>query len=214
MSGRPPSRSDEPLVRAGKRLSWLLRHGACAIGLAMDAAGWVDVGDVLAAARLTPAQLDALVRLNDKARYERRDGRIRATQGHSLEGCPVTLEALEASWTPYAPAAPAEAAAVYHGTRLEALPGIARDGILRGERSHVHLARRPDSHVGKRTNVDVLLEIACERLRAAGYELFESPNGVVLARHVPPDCVVAVHARSRRAAACGPDALSAPFRRV
>lgn len=180
--------------RASHQLSWLLRHGANEAGLEMDAAGWAEIADVLRVLRMSRTTLEDAVRDNNKARYEVRGQRIRACQGHSRERMPVTLEALETSWAPYTEPGP-----VWHGTRIVALAGIAREGILAGERTHVHLAEALDSTVGKRANVDVMLEVSPARLAAHGIGLFVSPNGVILTRWVPPAAVVGLKAMTDRA---------------
>jgi putative RNA 2'-phosphotransferase len=185
--------------RGSHKLSWLLRHGASEAGLDMDAAGWADVGDVLRTLGMSRAALDNAVRENNKARFDVRGGRIRACQGHSLAGTPVTLEALEASWERYEGDGP-----VWHGTRAATVGSIAREGILPGERTHVHLAEALDSTVGKRANV----EVSPARLSAAGVGLFVSPNGVLLARSVPPVAIVGLRCMTDRARRQG-DALSA-----
>lgn len=181
--------------RASHKLSALLRHRASEAGLAMDAAGWADIAAVLRVLGLPRATLDAAVRENNKARFEVRGDRIRACQGHSREGMPVTLEALEASWDRRA-----GSGSVWHGTRVSAVEGIAREGILPGERTHVHLAEAIDSTVGKRANVDVLIEVSPARLAEAGIDLFVSPNGVILARIVPTSAIVGLRAAGDRAA--------------
>jgi putative RNA 2'-phosphotransferase len=166
------------------KMAWLLRHGAGERGLAMDAQGFASIADVARALGVEAEAIQRVVRTNNKQRYEIRGERIRASQGHSREGMPVTVEALEASWTIYAEDAP-----VWHGTNPGAVDGIRAKGILPGDRTHVHLARATDSKVGKRANVSVLIEVVPERVRAHGLTLFESPNGVILVRHVPPDCI-------------------------
>ncbi len=176
--------SNQGSTGASKKLSWLLRHGAGEAGLDMDAAGWAEVDDVRRVLHLGRDALEAAVRDNTKARLERRGTRIRACQGHSLRDMPVTCEALEASWAPHPGDAP-----VFHGTRVAALEGIAREGILPGERTHVHLAEAMDSAVGKRAAVDVMLAVSPARLREQGIGLHRSPNGVLLARQVPPSCI-------------------------
>ena len=172
------------ITRTSHTLSALLRHGAGAAGLAMDAAGWARVDDVLRAARLSRELLDAAVADNGKARFELRDGRIRACQGHSRAGMPVTLEALEASWDE-----DLRTDAIWHGTSPEAAESIAREGLLPGQRTHVHLAEATDSKVGKRAGVAVLLGVDPTALRAEGLRVYRSPNGVLLARRVPAACV-------------------------
>ncbi|MEL6343594.1 MAG: tRNA 2'-phosphotransferase [Myxococcota bacterium] len=186
--------NDLTLKKRSRYLSWLLRHGAIESRLPMDAAGWARIDDVLSKTRLSRSVLDVIVARNNKSRLEIDGDRIRASQGHSLEGVPVTQDALEASWTIYR-----RPGNVFHGTQPDAVPGIAELGILRRARSHVHLADRPQSRVGKRANIGVLLEISPQKLRDAGQELFVSPNGVVLTRHVPVEAIVALRPLSRRA---------------
>lgn len=171
--------------RLSHEMSSILRHRAGDLGLDMDAAGWVRVDELLPHLKVPRAAVDEVVASNNKARFEIRGELIRASQGHSLEGMPVTQEALEASWTEYTADGP-----IFHGTRIDAIEGIGRDGIMRGDRTHVHLATSPNSRVGKRNNVAVLLTVASERLRQAGYRVFSSQNGVLLTRHVPPGCIV------------------------
>lgn len=177
--------------RIGKRLSWLLRHGAVATGLPMDGAGWVPIPAVLAEVGVDRATLDEVVATDDKGRLEVDGERIRCCQGHSLAGTPVRVDALEASWTRVGPAEP-----LWHGTRLEALEAIRREGLRPMDRSHVHLAGARQDRVGKRDQVHVLLGVAPDRLV---HPVFRSPNGVYLVREVPPDCIVEVVPVTRRA---------------
>ena len=185
---------EHPLKQISHHMSALLRHRAGEVGLRMDAAGWVDLEELVEHLGVPRHLVEEAAQHNNKARFEVSGERIRASQGHSLEGMPVTREALEASWTVFASDDP-----LWHGTRTEVAESIAREGILRGERSHVHLAASRESHVGKRANVGVLLEISPARLRAAGQTIYESPNGVILCRHVPPGCIVDIHPMSRSA---------------
>lgn len=186
------------MTDTSKKLSWLLRHGAPSLGIAMDDAGWVAVDDVLRALGLQRSRLDEVVENNTKNRLELRGDRVRASQGHSREGMPVTLAGLEASWEEVHGDAP-----IWHGTSVDAVRGIAREGIRPAARTHVHCTDALDSAVGKRANVDVMLEISPARLRARGIGVFRSQNGVILAREVPVGCVVGLVpmvARARREA--------------
>ncbi|WP_437736141.1 RNA 2'-phosphotransferase [Sorangium sp. So ce1335] len=186
------------LTDTSKKLSWLLRHGAPSLGIAMDDAGWVAVDDVLGALGMTRSRLDEVVANNTKNRLELRGDRVRASQGHSREGMPVTLAGLEASWEEVHVDAP-----IWHGTSVDAVRGIARDGIRPAARTHVHCTDALDSAVGKRARVDVMLEISPARLRTRGIRVFRSQNGVILARQVPVGCVVGlvpIAARAQREA--------------
>lgn len=187
------SKTDTKAVtQASKKLSWLLRHGAAEAGVAMDADGWAKIDDVLRAVRLPRAMFERAVAQNDKKRFEVDGELVRACQGHS-SGM-VSNEAMEASWTELT----ADDGVVWHGTSVEAIDGIAKSGIVAVSRTHVHLAEATDSKVGKRASVDVLLGVSIAAMRAQGERLWKSPNGVILARHVPALAITAVKAATRR----------------
>ncbi|MBN8613583.1 MAG: RNA 2'-phosphotransferase [Deltaproteobacteria bacterium] len=177
-----------------RTLSYLLRHGANEAGLSMDAAGWVPVEEITRRLSLTRAELERAVASNTKSRLELRADRIRCCQGHSMAGTPVTHEALEASWRVYE-----GDDRVVHGTFVEAVASIAKEGIRPIERTHVHLAPAAESHVGKRANVHVMLGVSVERVRACGVEVFEAGNGVILTRRVPIEAIVSLTTLTRRA---------------
>jgi putative RNA 2'-phosphotransferase len=170
--------------RDSRVISKLLRHTAGERGLTMSADGWAEITDVLRVLGLTRERLDVAVRENDKQRLQVDGERIRACQGHSLAGMPVTREALENSWERVYPSD-----LLWHGTSREALPAIQREGLRAGRRTHVHLAPAKNSHVGRRTRVEVLLGVDC-----ADLAVYRAPNGVLLTREVPADAIVRVDA--------------------
>ncbi|WNG20057.1 RNA 2'-phosphotransferase [Cystobacter fuscus] len=187
-SSRRPEKELQALARKSKKLSWLLRHGAREMGLVMDSAGFALIGEVLRMTGLSREELDEVVAENNKSRYEVRGKQVRAVQGHSLEGTPVTLDGLEHSWDEVLADAP-----LYHGTSVAAARAIlSGEGIHSAARTHVHLAAAVDSTVGKRAGVDVLLVISPARLRASGLRIFRAPNGVLLARAIPAATIVDV----------------------
>lgn len=174
-----------------RRLTWLLRHGAAQQGLVMDAAGFVSVAELCAHLRLPEPELAQILAQDQKSRFERQGERVRAAQGHSVALGSVTLDGLEASW-----ARCSSSDLLWHGTHPDAARGIAREGILPMARTHVHLATHPDSPVGRRAGVSVLLGVSPQALANAGLTVYLSPNGVALVRRVPPDSVVAVRGRA------------------
>ena len=188
--------NEEQIKKLSMKLSWLLRHGANETGLQMDNAGWAEVASVRRELRIDEEQLQQVVRENNKSRLQLENGRIRACQGHSPSGTPVTLEALEASWKPFE-----GAGVIWHGTNIDALVAIARDGLLPMGRTHVHLAETEESKVGKRANTPVLLAVSVEKLVTAGLSVFVSQNGVLLVRRVPVTAIVDLDTRSRAATA-------------
>lgn len=185
---------DRNLVKKSKQLSRVLRHSASELGLDMDEAGWVDVDQVLRTLHMSRADLELVVRDNNKGRLQLEGERVRACQGHSLDNEAITREGLERSWAVYT-----SDASVWHGTNIDAVVSIASEGILAVARTHVHLAPAMTSKVGKRASVHVMLEVSPARVRAAGFCLYEAPNGVVLVREIPPACVIGLQAMTKRA---------------
>jgi putative RNA 2'-phosphotransferase len=165
------------VVRLSKRLSYVLRHAPGSAGLTLDDAGWVDVDDLMAALRLTRAELDDVVARNDKQRFafDASGTRIRASQGHSV---PIDL-----GYTPASP--PAE---LFHGTVERYLAAILVEGLRPGNRHAVHLS--PDVEtarkVGARRGRPVVLRVDAAALAAEGAAFTRSANGVWLIDAVPP----------------------------
>jgi|GEM_PF-5553660 len=82
---------------------------------------------------------------------------------------------------------------------LGAIEGIAKEGILAGSRTHVHLMVSLDSKVGIRNQVHVLLEISTQSLQEAGEILYQSSKGVVLVLNVPQCAIVQMIPQTKRA---------------
>jgi putative RNA 2'-phosphotransferase len=173
---------DKRKVRVSKFLSRILRHAPEAVGLTLEAGGWVLVTDLLTSATragmsITREELAEIVRSSDKQRFAFDDAgtKIRANQGHSVE---VDLQ-LEPADPP---------AELYHGTAERNLTAILRDGLLKMARHHVHLS--PDTataiKVGSRHGKPVVLVVDTVKMRGDGHSFFVSANGVWLVEHVPP----------------------------
>nr|WP_248963360.1 RNA 2'-phosphotransferase [Sphaerisporangium perillae] len=168
------------MVRVSKYLAKHLRHQPERIGLTLDASGWVEVETLLRVAGehgfpITMPELEQVVAANDKRRYVIQDGRIRASQGHSV---PVRLD-LPVVEPP---------AILYHGTVARNLPSIRAQGLRPMNRHHVHLSpdRETATRVGARRGVPVVLVADAAAMHAAGHEFQVSANGVWLVDHVPP----------------------------
>lgn len=170
----------DPIVAAGKFLSFVLRHRPDAIGLVLDEAGWAEIDDLLRRAPpdigLTRERIERAVAENDKRRFAISDdgARIRARQGHSVE---VDLRL---------PAA-APPARLYHGTATRFVESIRREGLIKRSRRHVHLSADADTarRVGSRHGEPVVLIVRAEAMAAAGHVFFLSENAVWLTEAVP-----------------------------
>jgi len=177
---------EQHIVRYSKFLSLILRHKPQRIALTLDANGWADVDELIAKAnadgvKITHALLQEVVAKNDKQRFKlSEDGRrIRASQGHSLQ---IDLE--------LQPAQPPER--LYHGTAERFLDSIRAQGLLPGNRQHVHLSMDVETaaKVGRRHGYPVVLEVKAGELYVAGQNFYLSDNQVWLTARVPPKFLI------------------------
>ena len=170
----------DDLIATSRFLSYVLRHRPDAIGVELDAAGWLDI-DVLLAAMATHgrpisrAVLDRVVAGTDKRRLQVQGTRIRAAQGHSV-GVDLQLEPVRPPAT------------LFHGTVDRFLPAILAEGLRPGQRNHVHLSadERTASVVGGRRGDAVVLRIDAAGMHRDGHRFYQAANGVWLTERVPP----------------------------
>ena len=164
-----------------KFLSLVLRHRPESIGIDLDAQGWTPIEALIAKAHrqgteISESELRQVVAESDKQRFAvSEDGmRIRANQGHSV---PVDL-ALNLQTPP---------AVLYHGTVARFLESIRRQGLIQGQRHHVHLSPDRDTavKVGSRRGKAVVLEIDSQQMHKGGSVFYLSQNGVWLTDCVP-----------------------------
>jgi putative RNA 2'-phosphotransferase len=172
----------DKLKKISKSLSYVLRHRPDTMGLTLQDGGWVVVDDLLSAFRrsgneLSLQLLQQVVAENDKQRFEfSEDGKqIRARQGHSTE---VDLG--------YEPCSPPDV--LYHGTATRSVESIFEQGLVKGQRHHVHLSTNKQNmlQVGMRHGKPVVLAIDAARMHADGHAFFVTGNNVWLTDHVPP----------------------------
>ncbi len=170
-------------VRVSKFLSLVLRHRPGKIGIELDEAGWTDVETLIEKARAHGMSFDleelrTVVAENDKKRFALSDDgrRIRASQGHSVD---VELE--------YEPREPPEI--LYHGTVERFLPSIHEQGLIRGQRHHVHHSpdRETATRVGQRPRRPIVIEVLAGEMHTRGIVFYVSANGVWLTEAVPPE---------------------------
>ncbi|MGP3687306.1 RNA 2'-phosphotransferase [Streptomyces sp. IBSNAI002] len=171
---------DKRTVKVSKYVSKHLRHQPERIGLVLDPHGWVEIEDLLRAAKahgfaFSRAELDHVVAANDKQRFAVDGTRIRASQGHTVA---VDLGLPEAEPPSY----------LYHGTVAAALEAIRAEGLRPMARHHVHLSpdRETATRVGARRGRPVVLSVDAGAMRAAGHVFRFSANGVWLVDAVPP----------------------------
>jgi len=170
------------LVHTSKFLSLVLRHRPDRIGLTLDPQGWARVDELIEAAQRARVPLDRellrrVVAENDKQRFAFSDDgeRIRASQGHSV-AVDLGLVAL----------APPEL--LYHGTADRFVESIRLQGLVRRNRTHVHLSpdARTATQVGQRHGRPVVLTVRSGQMHRDGIVFHQSANGVWLTEAVLP----------------------------
>jgi putative RNA 2'-phosphotransferase len=168
-------------IKISKFLSLVLRHKPEEIGIKLDNAGWISVADLLRACHaygfsISQEELEEVVCTSDKQRFAFSADRmrIRANQGHSVE---VELD--------YQALAPPEI--LYHGTARRFLDSIREQGLLKGQRHHVHLSSDEETAitVGARHGKAKVLIIEAMQMHKDGFVFYQSKNGVWLTDSVP-----------------------------
>lgn len=169
------------LTKTSKFLSYVLRHKPESLSLSLDPQGWVNVDELVRAARrhgrsLDRRHLEQVVRQDQKTRFSfSEDGtRIRANYGHSV---PVDLK-LPAAEPP---------AHLYHGTAARFVGAIREQGLIAGSRQHVHLS--PDGasarQVGSRHGRAVVLVVEAAAMHDDHYRFYQTESGIWLTNRVP-----------------------------
>ena len=170
------------IVTISKFMSKYLRHEPEALGLNLEAGGWVLITDLLDGAErhgfpITKAELLQVVAENDKQRFalDNSETKVRANQGHSTS---VDLQLNEVEPPPH----------LYHGTVSKFLDVILIEGLKKMNRHDVHLSKEigTAAKVGERRGKPIILVVDSAKMAADGYKFRLSENGVWLTGHVPP----------------------------
>lgn len=173
-------RSKNNLIQTSRYISLLLRHKPEAAGITLDANGWCDTCQLIAAVSQTRpldmALLERIVAEDEKQRYSFNEdkSKIRANQGHSV-AVDVQLEELE----------PPEY--LWHGTAEKYVDSILREGLLPQSRLYVHLSPDYDTaiKVGSRHGKVVVFRVHTGKMSGDGFRFYRSVNGVWLTKAVP-----------------------------
>lgn len=177
--------NDQEVDSIGRTMAGVLRHFPQRYGLEMDSNGWVDLRDFITALQirnrrlrfLRPHHIVGLIETDPKGRYQFRDGRIRATYGHTFdldldlptENIPDTL---------------------YYPAKEEEVPLMLEAGLKPADRKMVHLSRTWEAalEAGRvRTNNPVVLEIDARTAREKGITIMKAGKTVYLVTEVPAE---------------------------
>jgi len=164
-------------------MSKILRHEPEHAGITLDKNGFVDVVTLIEKLSIPQGKdgLDWIIETNNKKRFEYNldQTKVRACQGHSVEvDSEVKL------------VIPPEK--LYHGTALDTVKQILKDGLKPMSRIHVHLSKDKETaiKVGKRKSEDIrILSIDAKKAHDDGIEFFVSSNDVYLSKFVPSEFI-------------------------
>jgi len=177
--------NDQEVDVIGRTMAGVLRHFPQTYGLAMDANGWVNLYDFIKALGMKnrrlhfvrPHHILGLIETDAKGRYQHRDGRIRATYGHSLD-IELDLPTEDIPDTLFYPASEEECKVF-----LEI-------GLKPGDRKMVHLSgtwHAAHEAGSVRTQNPVILEIDARAARQEGHVIMKAGKTVFLTKEVPPE---------------------------
>ncbi|WFO75093.1 RNA 2'-phosphotransferase [Desulfurococcaceae archaeon MEX13E-LK6-19] len=176
-------------VRLSKLLSGLLRHYPWEARLRIVEEGWVSIDELVEGIRkywrnkelyqwVTREHIIAVATLDPKGRFEIREDKIRARYGHSID---VSIE--------YQLEYPSMR--LYHGTSVDKLPSILREGLKPMKRKFVHMTTSYEDAFenAKRHGTPVVLVVDVDCLKKHYIPVYRASKTVYLAPHVPPECI-------------------------
>ncbi len=165
------------------KLAFLLRHSIDPIYIDLNG-GWAPVEKIIKALKryskdVDLSMLEQIVAQDNKGRYsfDETHTKIRANQGHSIPGVIIEMEQ------------PDPPEFLYHGTSVEFLDSIFKEGLKSQKRLYVHISSDYETavKVGSRHGKPVVLKIRARDFVNDGHELYISSNGVWQAKYVPKE---------------------------
>lgn len=169
-----------PPERISRFLSFLLRHRPDDYPLRFDRQGYVPWEELIDTVQerfqeITAEEVRSVVEGSDKKRFELKEGKVRATYGHSFP-VELGLEGVE-------PPSP-----LYHGTARDLAETILREGLKPRGRQYVHLSASVEeaAAVGKRRDPAPTVLVVDSKAAHASGVLFYSSGPLFLAKEIPP----------------------------
>ena len=170
-------------TKISKAVSYALRHRPDEFGLKLDAEGWVDIYDLTKAVSknlqfaIGREDIEEIISLSEKKRFEISGDRIRATYGHSFD-----------SKIEFQPVEPPEF--LYHGTSERAWESIKQEGLKPMNRQYVHLSsdKATAEKVALRHDKKqvIILTVNSGQMHKDGFKFFHSANdGTWMCEAVP-----------------------------
>jgi putative RNA 2'-phosphotransferase len=177
--------NDQEVEFLVRTMAGVLRHFPERFGVTMDKQGWIDMGDFITALSIKnrrfkfikPHHIIGLVETDAKGRYQYREGKIRATYGHSLE---VELD-LPTHDIPEI---------LYYPTTPEECNVLLGAGLMPADRKMVHLSSTPAAamEAGKvRVENPVILAVAAKKATENGVVIMKAGKTVYTTKEMPAE---------------------------
>jgi putative RNA 2'-phosphotransferase len=170
-------------IELSKYLSFVLRHKPEDCCILLDNQGWTDLDILIKNLNdkdfdIDLSDIQKVVDTDSKNRFTIKDNKIKANQGHSIEGI------IAFDTTPKIPPN-----ILYHGTTLEKWNnGIKQNGLLKMDRHHVHLSMTTNAAkivaIRWKNQTPIILQIDSQSMMS-DHDFFVSENNVWLTDHVP-----------------------------
>lgn len=168
-----------PPERISRFLSYLLRHRPKEYPIAFDRHGFAPWGQVIDIVRgrfreVSEEQMCAVVTGSDKQRFELKEGKVRATYGHSF---PVDLGLEPVEPPPQ----------LYYGTARDLAQSILRTGLRPRDRQYVHLSSSATEAIAvgrRRDPTPAIIVVDAAAAHAEGIR-FVASGPLFLAENVP-----------------------------
>lgn len=165
--------------RISRFLTYILRHRPKEYPLVFDERGYVDWLDLIDIVQerfydVTEEQIRSVIMDSEKKRFELRDGRVRATYGHSF-----AVDFGDASVEP--------PARLYLGAARDLAQSMLRNGLKPRDRQYVHLsvsAEEAESVARRHDPAPAILIIDAKAAHGAGVRFFHT-GPLFLAEEVP-----------------------------
>ena len=193
MGYQPRLLKNPSLRKVSKTLCNILRWTARHVGLNITSDGFVDVQDLLECGRFpstTTDDLHTICKEDDKMRFEMSrdptDGKwkIRATNGHGIPGVNAVSKQLTTN---------DKVGCVVHVTGWCAIQNIARNGLRKFKRNHIHfVARQPtrgETVAGVRHGVDFCVYVDAGKAIEDGIPFWVTRNGVIVSEGDKQGCI-------------------------
>jgi 2'-phosphotransferase len=167
-----------------RTLTGILRFNSINKGLDMNEEGYVLLSDIMTLMNLTYDDITSIVKNDSKQRFGmikiNNIWFIRANNGHSKKVCDYYRLNPNSMFTILNE--PLDEC--LHGTTHIALENIMKEGLGRGERGYIHMAKGfpgdPNVKSGGRANSEIWIKVNMYEAMIAGYIFYISENGVIL----------------------------------